>query len=362
MADARRVVAPFALAALSVVGRAVARAGSSTRAGSCCPCVGAALLPHAFGALVRWRGWSVLDRRGRSPSSALVGLRRGRARAVDDHVRDLPRRRHLAHARARSSPAAGTCCAPRPRRRRRPTARILLAVLAVWVMAALADWLAFRRQTRRSPRSRPRSCSSCGRRRSAPTTTQLLLTVALLRRRRRVRPRAEHRGARPAPQLAGVATRRAPALAGTRGAARRRAPIVVALVVAPLVPGSDADPCSTSPAPAATARVGTATSRRWRRSSTSARKLDDVDNVELFTVQPNVARLLAHRRARPYSGDDGGQWTLSAEGDDSVQRRAPRAPRPTARWTRSSPSVRSANAGSPPRSARWPSTCPTRSS
>ena len=53
-----RLVAPLALAALSVVAAlSLGRVVDSSR--FVLPVVGAALLPHALGALVRWRGWSV---------------------------------------------------------------------------------------------------------------------------------------------------------------------------------------------------------------------------------------------------------------------------------------------------------------
>ncbi len=49
------------------------------------------------------------------------------------------------------------------------------------------------------------------------------------------------------------------------------------------------------------------------------KKLDDVEDQELFTVRsdlPDYWRIAALDR---YSGDNGGQWTLSAEGEGSVQ-------------------------------------------
>jgi len=53
-----RVIAPLALAALSVVAAlSLGRVVDSSR--FVLPVVGAALLPHALGAVVRWRGWSV---------------------------------------------------------------------------------------------------------------------------------------------------------------------------------------------------------------------------------------------------------------------------------------------------------------
>ena len=53
-----RFLAPLALAALSVVAAlSLGRVVDSSR--FVLPVVGAALLPHTLGAVVRWRGWSV---------------------------------------------------------------------------------------------------------------------------------------------------------------------------------------------------------------------------------------------------------------------------------------------------------------
>ena len=58
MAQRARFFAPLALAALSAVAAlSLGRVVDSSRC--VLPVIGAALLPHAVGALVRWRGWSV---------------------------------------------------------------------------------------------------------------------------------------------------------------------------------------------------------------------------------------------------------------------------------------------------------------
>ena len=142
MARRARLLAPFALAALERGRRAVARRASSTPAASSLPVLGAALLPHALGALGAAAQLVGVDRRRCSPLVGARGLR-----ACSRSSRRPPRSGSRAATRGTrstaSSPAGGTCCAPRRRRRRPPTARILLAVLAVWCMAAIADWLAF---------------------------------------------------------------------------------------------------------------------------------------------------------------------------------------------------------------------------
>ena len=74
--------------------------------------------------------------------------------------------------------------------------------------------------------------------------------------------------------------------------------------------------------------------------------------------QPDYWRIAALDQ---YSSEDGGQWTLSAEGDDSVRGRSPERGSRRRPVARSSPSARSASVGCPPRSVPSPSISPTRS-
>jgi transglutaminase-like putative cysteine protease len=97
------------------------------------------------------------------------------------------------------------------------------------------------------------------------------------------------------------------------------AAIVVALVVAPLVPGSSSDPLLDVAGTGRDGSGGHSYKPQLAPFVDIGRKLDDVENRELFTVQsdrPDYWRIAA---LDTYTGDNGGAWTLSAEGDDSVQ-------------------------------------------
>ncbi len=78
--------------------------------------------------------------------------------------------------------------------------------------------------------------------------------------------------------------------------------VVFALLVAPVLPGAGSDALLDV---ANTGRDDSA-GRSYRPSLAPfidiGKKLDDVDDQELFTVQRRSARLLAHRRARPVLG------------------------------------------------------------
>ena len=310
--------------------RAVARRASSTPAGSSLPVLGAALLPHALGALVRRRGWSVWVGVRPRRSSALVVYVRARARAVDHHLR-APGRRHLARARPpalrRVAPAAHRAGA----RRRPPTAPSCsrCSRCGAWPRSPTGSRSDARRDARRD--RRPRSCSSCGRRRSAPTTRSVAAHRRLLRRRRRVPPRAEPRVLDRRRQLAGVAARGArphwlapAALLGgaamlvalVRRAARARAPAPTR--------------SSTSPTPAATARGGHSYQPSLAPFVDIGAKLGDVDDRELFTVQsrtPDYWRIAAldeytRRRRRPVDAERGGRRQRAGR---AAERRRPTA-------------------------------------
>ncbi len=307
-----RIVAPLALAALSVVAAlSLGRVVDSGR--FVLPVIGAALLPHALGALVRWRGWSVWV----GVALAAVGLVVYVVVALETSTTtfglpgsgtwhtletQLDGGWHL--LRTAPAPAPATDGA------------ILLAVLAVWVMAALADWLAFTRTTALAATS-PALVFFVWTSTLGTDESQLLLTVgfcvaagvfvlaqnlALLDQRRSWL--VSQRGARPhwlAPA----------ALLG--GAA-----IVVALVVAPLVPGADGDPLLDVANSGKRGADGHSYKPVTAPFVDIGQKLDQVDDVDLFTVQsstPDYWRVVA---LDTYSSDNGGSWTLSAEGDGSV--------------------------------------------
>lgn len=308
-----RFAAPLALAALSVVAAlSLGRVVDSAR--FVLPVVGAVLLAHALGALVRWRGWSVwigaaLTAVGLAvyvvvaleASTTTFGLPGGDTwHAIETQ---LSGGWHL--LRTAPAPAPTTDGA------------ILLAVLAAWVMAALADWLAFGRHRALAATS-PALVFFVWTSTLGTDDTQLLLTVAF----------CVAIGAFLLAQNFALLDQRRSWLVSQRGARSRwlapaallgSAAIVVALVVAPLVPGSDADPL-----------LDVAGAGRDRSGGHSYKpsiapffdinqKLDDVADTELFTVKspvPDYWRIVA---LDSYTGAEGGRWTLSAEGDGSVR-------------------------------------------
>ena len=355
MARRARLVAPFALAALSAVAAlSLSRVVDSSR--FVLPVLGAALLPHALGALARRRNWSVwigvaLTLVGLAvfvvvvlePSITSAGLPGTDTWHIID--RQLTGGWHL--LRTAPTPAPTTDGA------------ILLAVLAVWCMAAFADWLAFGRQATLAAIA-PALVFFVWTSTLGTSEARVLLTVGfcvtagafLLAQNLAV---LDVRRSWLVSQHAAYPHWLAPAALLGGGA------IVFALVVAPIIPGAGSDALLDV---ASTGRSTTA-GHSYRPSLAPfvdiGRKLDDVENTELFTVKsalPDYWRIAALDQ---YSGDNGGQWTLSAEGDGSVSvglpSVAPRAP-----CARTSGSGRCPNGGCRPRTTRSRSTCPTRSS
>jgi transglutaminase-like putative cysteine protease len=315
-----RVLAPLALAALSVVAAlSLGRVVDASR--FVVPVVAAALLPHALGAVVRWRGWSVWL----GWLLAAVGLVVYVVLALEPSITGVGLPGADTWHAIETQVSGGwhllrTAPAPAPT----TDGAILLAVLAVWCMATLADWLAFSRQTALAAVS-PALVFFVWTSTLGTDDAQLLLTVAfcittglfvlaqnvaLLDQRRSWL--VSQRGARPH-WLAPAAV-----LGG--------AAIVIALVVAPLMPGSSSDPLLDV---AGTGRDG-AGGHSYKPAVVPfvdiGDKLRAVDNRELFTVKSDVADYWRIAALDTYSSDRGGSWTLTAEGDDSVRVGLPSTP------------------------------------
>ena len=319
--------------------------------------LGAALLPHALGALVRWRGWSVWI----GGVLAVVGLAVYVVLALEPSTTTLglPGVRHLARDRHPALREGGTSSAP-PRPRRPTTdGAILLAVLAVWAMAAFADWLAFVRHTALAAVS-PALVFFVWTSTLGTDDAQLLLTVGFCVATGVFVLAQNLASARPAPQLARVAARRAAALAGPGRGARAAPRSSWRSVVAPLLPGASSDPLLDVAGPGRDGTGGHSYKPSLAPFVDIGRKLHDVDNRELFTVKSGTPDYWRIAALDTYSGERGGEWTLSAEGDGQRARRACRRTRRTRPTSRSSTSVRSASAGCPPRTSRPRSACPTR--
>src|SRR4051812_24999108 len=307
-----RLVAPLALAALSaVVALSLGRVVDDSR--FVVPVVAAALLPHGLGALVRWRGWSVwigwlLAAAGLvvfvvvalEASTTTLGL----PGADTWHALETQLSGGWHLLRTAPAPAPTTDGA------------ILLAVLAVWCMAALADWLAFSRQTALAAGA-PALLFFVGTSTLGTDDSQLLLTVAF----------CVTTGAFLLAQNVALLDQRRSWLVSQRGARPHwlapaallgGAAIVVALVVAPLVPGSSSDPLLDVAGSGRNGSGGHSYKPAIAPFFDIGKKLDQVDNVDLFTVQsstPDYWRIVA---LDTYSSDGGGSWTLSAEGDHAV--------------------------------------------
>jgi transglutaminase-like putative cysteine protease len=313
MAQRARLLAPFALAALSVVAAlSLGRVVDSGR--FVLPVLGAALLPHAIGGLVRRRGWSVWASvaitfvgvgvfvvLALEPSTTTFGI--PGADTWHEIDRQLTGGWHL--LRTAPAPAPATDGA------------ILLAVLAVWPMATIADWLAFARHATLGAIA-PALVFFVWTSTLGTSEWRIVLTVAfcatagafLLAQNLAVLDRrrnwlVSHHAARP--------RWLAPAALLGSGA------VVFALLLAPAIPGAGSDPLLDVANPGRDDAAGHSYRPSVAPFIDIGDKLDSVDNVELFTVraaQPDYWRIAALDQ---YSGDGGGQWTLSAEGDDSVQ-------------------------------------------
>jgi hypothetical protein len=308
-----RVVAPLALAALSVVAAlSLGRVLDSSR--FVVPVVAAALVPHALGALVRWRGWSVLV----GWALAVVGLAIYVVVALETstttfglpgadtwHAIDTQLSGGWHLLRTAPAPAPATDGA------------ILLAVLAVWCMAALADWLAFGRQTALAAVS-PALVFFVWTSTLGTDDGQLVLTVAF----------CAATGAFVLAQNLALLDQRRSWLVSQKGARPHwlapaavlgGAAIVVALVVAPLVPGSSSDPLFDVAGSGGDGSGGHSYKPQLAPFVDIGHKLEEVENRELFTVKSAVPDYWRIAALDTYSDDNGGAWTLSAEGDDGVQ-------------------------------------------
>ncbi|MEX1008216.1 MAG: DUF3488 and transglutaminase-like domain-containing protein [Acidimicrobiia bacterium] len=313
MATRARVVAPFALAALSTAAAlSLSRVFDSGR--FVLPVLGAALIPHAVGALARRLRWStaiwlvlvVVALAGYivwvlAPSTTWFGIPTG------DTFDTLGQQLRDGWQLLRTAPA------PAPA----TDGTMLLAVLVTSTVATVADWLAFRRHATLAAAAPALVLfvwsSTLG------TSSHQMLTVAgfgaatgvflvvqniaVLDRRRSwfVSPQPSRgRWLVPAVLLGLVA-------------------LIVGLVLAPAVPGAEHDPILDFANPGPHHNGGRSYSTRVPPLIDVGDKLRASDNVEVFTVraaQPDYWRIAA---LDDFTSDQhGGQWTLSAEGRDEV--------------------------------------------
>ena len=173
-------------------------------------------------------------------------------------------------------------------------------------MAAVADWLAFGRHTALAAIS-PALVFFVWTSTLGTDDTQVLLTVGVLRRRRCVRARAEPGAARPAAQLAGVAARRRARTGWRRRRCSGAPPSSWRSWSRRSCPAADADPLLDVASTGRNGSGGHSYQPAIAPFFDIGDKLDDVDDVDLFTVQsskPDYWRIAA---LDSYSSDGGGR-------------------------------------------------------
>jgi transglutaminase-like putative cysteine protease len=317
MATRARVVAPFALAALSAAAAlSLARVFDSGR--FVLPVLGAAVVPHAVGALTRRRRWAAAVWLAIAvgalsayvvwvlvPSSTWYGV--PTSSTADLLGRQLRGGLHILRTVPAPIPAtAGTR---------------LLAVLATWTMATVADRLAFARHT-----------TLAG---IAPALVLFVSTSTLGTSEYRIEAIAGFAvasGVFLVVQNIAVLDRHRTWLVSSQptrahwlvpAALLGIGALVTGLVVAPALPGAHGDPIIDLANAGPRHRSGRSYSTTVPPLIDVSAKLEEADNRELFTVraaQPDYWRLTA---LDDFTTDGGGQWTLSAEGGDQVRDQLP---------------------------------------
>ena len=333
-------------------------AASSTPAGSCCPCSAPRCSPtrRRAGPSPRVAG---VDRR-RAGAGRPRRVRRRRARARRRNTFGISPRATRGDALDRQLSGGWHTAAHRARARARPpTAPSSSRCSRSWAMAAIADWLAFARQ---APSAR-----------IAPALVFFVWTSTLgterlaARAHRRLlrRPPARSSSRRTSRVLDRRRSwlvsqrRRAPALARARGARSARGAVVVALVLARCsrarAPIRSLDVANTGRDDRARPQLpaGVRAVRRRRREARRRRRPASCSPCD--AASPTTG---ASPRSTSTPATAAASGRSSAEGDDKVKVGLPTRAIPAARCCSSSPSARSASAGSPPRSARSRSTSP----
>jgi transglutaminase-like putative cysteine protease len=320
MAARARFFAPVALAALSAIAAlSLGRLVDSSR--FVVPVLAAAVLPHVVG---------LVARRMPKPGLATVVLSVGGlalfvlwAREGTTTAFGIPSA-DTWHALEQQLSGGWHLLRTAPAPAPATDGAILLAVLGVWCMAAIADWLAFRLQatlgaiapalvffvwtsTLGTDAARLLLTGAfCG----AACTFLVVQNLAVLERRRNwlVSPSAVRiHWLLPAAVL-GVSA------------------VVVALLVAPVLPGAGSQPLLDFSTTGRDAGHGHSYVPGVLPFVDIGAKLDQVENQELFTVRAAVPDYWRIAALDTYSGDNGGQWTLRAAGAGSVEVGLPTEP------------------------------------
>ncbi|MGH8983424.1 MAG: transglutaminase TgpA family protein [Acidimicrobiia bacterium] len=308
-------LAVVALAALSVA--AALSLGRVFDAGSfVLPVVGAALLPHALSAVTRRRGWGMPSTVALSvaalavyvvwavdPGATWYGVPSGSTLdALGRHLRD-------------GYDELRTAVVPVPV----TDGALLLAIAATWVMAQTADVLAFRRD----------ACIAA----VAPALALFIWAATLGTSELRVRTTVGFAAAAVVFLLcqhqallerhrAWFAGRRLGTGTGllTAGALAGVVAVVGGAVLGPALPGAESD-ALVDVKGFGQGGEGDGPARSYQTEPPLARIGDNFatsEEREVFTVRSGVAEYWRIAALDTYSSDDGGQWTLTAEGPDEV--------------------------------------------
>ena len=305
-----RLLAPFALTALSAAAAlSLSRVFATDR--FVVPVLVAVVLAHAGGAVARWRGFplwaTVLLQVGvllafvllvRGPEFDLLGITIGGS----DQSLATQLERGWDLLRTAPPPAPATDGA------------LLLAVVASYTVAAVGDWLAFRREAVLAATAPAlvlfvwaatlgtddhRTSTVLGFA-AAAACFLLVQNVAVLDRGRSwlVSQEADRRHwLAPGVLLLAVA-------------------VLAGVLVAPVLPGAGSDPVLDF-ADSGNDRSGGGSYRTGIAPLVDvSHKLDEVDDRELFTVDAPTADYWRVAALDRFSSENGGQWTLQASGDE----------------------------------------------
>jgi transglutaminase-like putative cysteine protease len=310
MVPRARLVAPFALAALSAAAAlSLGRVFASDR--YVVPVLVAVALAHGAGALARWRSfplWATFLLQAGAlvafavlalgPELSVLGLSLGGSSIS------------LAEQLERGWQLLRTAPPPAPV----TDGALLLAVIVSFVMAAIGDWLAFRRDTVLAATAPAlvlfvwastlgtadgRTATVLGFA-AAAAAFLLVQNVAVLDRSRNwlVSQQAEQRHwVAPAVLLVVAA-------------------VAIGAVLAPAVPGAGADPVLDFANTGNDGHEGGSYRTGVAPLVDVSAKLEEVDDRELFTVRSPEAEYWRVAALDRLSSENGGQWTLQASGDE----------------------------------------------
>jgi hypothetical protein len=309
-------LAVVALAALSVAA-ALALGRVFDGGGFVAPVLGAAVLPHAIGALTRRRGWSMAATLTLSAAAGAVYVVWAVDPAATSYGIPTPSTLetfgdHLAagydELRTAAVPAPVTDGA------------LVLAVLSTWVMAQAADLLAFRRDASVAAVAPPLAlfiwAATLGSNELRTRTTVVFAAAAIVFLLFQHQALLERHRAWFAGRRLGTGTGllRAGVVAGMVA-------IVGGVVVGPALPGAESDALIDVKDLGGNGDGGGGEPRSYQTEPPLATIGDNFQEREerlVFTVESGQAEYWRIAALDQYTTSNGGQWTLAAEGPDEV--------------------------------------------